>query len=92
MINLNEENKEFLTFKIIQSGDIKKVKLTPDNLRKDFRDIIQTLLKELKLKQKDTFLSNEEGRMIGIHDLNLSLNDAIQKFGTMLKVYSEKVF
>ncbi len=92
MNNLDKEEKEFLTFKIIQSGEIIKVQLTPDNLKKAFQDIFYSLLKEIKLKQKDTFLSNEEGKMIGIHDLSLSLKDVIHKFGIILKVYSEKIY
>ena len=86
-----KEDEEFLSFKIIQSGEIKKVPLTPMNLIKKFREIYIALLKELRLKQKDTFLSNDEGMMVGIHDLGLTLNEIIIKFGTLLKVYSEKI-
>jgi len=92
MINLDKEDKEFLSFRIIQSGEIKKVPLTPVNLKINFRDIYLSLLKELKLKQKDTFLSNEEGKMIRIPDLSLSLEEIVHKFGPMLKLYSEKIF
>lgn len=91
MIDLNKDGNEFLSFKVIQSGEVIKVSLTPANLRKKFHNIYLSLLKELKLKQKDTFLSNEEGMMIGIPDLSLSLEEIINKFGTMLKVYSEKI-
>ncbi len=91
MIDLKKDDNEFLSFKIIQSGERIKVSLTPENLRKKFNDIYLSLLRELKLKQKDTFLSNEEGKMIGIPDLSLSLEEIINKFGTMLKVYSEKI-
>ncbi len=92
MNDLNKEEKEFLTFKIIQRGEIIKIQLTPNNLKKNFQDIFHSLLKELKLKQKDTFLSNEEGKMIGIHDLSLSLEEILHKFGIILKVYSEKIY
>ena len=88
---MNEEGKEFLTFKIIQSEEVIKVQLTPNNLSRDFHDIFQSLLKELKLKQKDIFLTNEEGKMIGIHDLSFSLKEITHRFGTILKVYSEKI-
>ena len=77
MINLNKESNDFLSFKIIQSGEIIKVSLNSSNLRKSFHDIFHSLLKELNLKQKDTFLSNEEGKMIGIHELSLSLKEFI---------------
>ncbi|MFX0001536.1 MAG: hypothetical protein ACFE9Q_08465 [Candidatus Hodarchaeota archaeon] len=92
MVELNKEDKEFLSFKIIQSGEIKKVPLTLVNMNKNFRNIYLSLLKELKLKEKDTFLSNEEGKMIGLPDLSLSLEEIVRKFGTILKLYSEKIF
>ena len=92
MNHFNQEDRGFLTFKIVQSGEIKKVELSNSNLRKSFRNILLSLLKELKLKQKDVFLSNEEGKMIGNHDLSLSVEEIIHKFGTILKLYSEKIF
>ncbi len=88
----NNKVNEFLSFKIIQGGETIKVKLSTVNLRKKFDEIYGSLLKELKLKQKDTYLSNEEGMMIGDLDLNLYLEDIIKKFGTKLKLYYEKVF
>ncbi|MFX1364821.1 MAG: hypothetical protein ACFFCE_15600 [Promethearchaeota archaeon] len=92
MSNLNEESNNFLSIKIIQSGDVKKILLNPENLRKSFHEIFHILLKELNLKRKDTFLSNRMGKMIGIHDLSLSLEKIIQKFGYELRLYSEKIF
>ena len=89
---LNNDREKFLTFKIIQSGEIIKVQLTPINLKKSFLDIFQSLLKDLKLKEKSVFLSNEEGKMIGNHDFRLSLNEILHKFGTILKLYSERIF
>jgi hypothetical protein len=92
MNDLFKEGKEFLTFKIIQSGQIIKVELTPTNLEKKFQDVFQSLLKELKLKGKNTFLSNEEGMMVGNYDFNCTIKEIIDKFGNIIKVYSEKIF
>ncbi len=92
MYNLKNQGNEFLIFQVVQSGEIIRVSLTPMNLRKKFDKVYLSLLKELKLKQKDTFLSNEQGKMIGTHDINLTLEDIIKKFGTKLKVYYEKIF
>ena len=92
MDDLNNHIYEFMSFKIIQSGEIIKISLSTANLRKKFYDIYFSILKELKLKQKDTYLSNEEGKMIGDIDLTLPLVDIIKKFGTKLKLYYEKVF
>lgn len=81
----------FLSVKIIQSGDIIKVSLSSTNLKKKFNEIYGSLLRELKLKQKDTYLSNKEGKMIGDFDLELSLEEIIKKFGNRLKLYYEKI-
>ena len=92
MNNLYKEGNEFLTFKVIQSGEIIKIELTPNNLKKNFQEVFQSLLKELKLKKKNIFLSNEEGKMIGNYEFNFSVKDIIENFGNILKVYSEKIF
>ena len=92
MDDLNIEQEKFLSFKIIQSGEIIKISLNQTNLRKKFQEIYHSLLKELKLKHKDAFLSNDEGKMIGIPDLGLSLEGIINKFGRKLRLYCEKVF
>ncbi|MFX1309683.1 MAG: hypothetical protein ACFE8C_08305 [Promethearchaeota archaeon] len=81
----------FLSVKIIQSGDIIKVSLSSTNLKKKFNEIYGSLLRELKFKQKDTYLSNKEGKMIGDFDLELSLEEIIKKFGKRLKLYYEKI-
>ncbi|MFX1388186.1 MAG: hypothetical protein ACFE9M_13290 [Promethearchaeota archaeon] len=81
----------FLSVKIIQSGDIIKVSLSSTNLKKKFNEIYGSLLRELKLKQKDTYLSNKEGKMIGDFDLELSLEEIIKKFGNRLKLHYEKI-
>lgn len=81
----------FLSVKIIQSGDIIKVSLSSTNLKKKFNEIYGSLLRELKFKQKDTYLSNKEGKMIGDFDLELSLEEIIKKFGNRLKLYYEKI-
>ncbi len=87
----NNQVTNNLSFKIIQSGDIIKIELSTVNLGKEFHEIYDSILKDLKLKQKDTYLSNEEGKMIGDLDLNLTLEEIIKKFGTKLKLYYEKV-
>jgi hypothetical protein len=87
------DNKDidYISIKIIQSGDIMKIKISKENLRKQFYEIYDSMLKELKLKQMYVYLSNEEGRMIGDLDLNRPLEEIIQKFGFKLKLYYEKV-
>ena len=92
MIDFNKEGNKFLSFKIIQSGEIVKVPLTPANLRKKFYEIFDSLLQKLKLKQKETFMSNNEGKMINTLELDLSLEEIINKYGLRLKVYSERIF
>jgi len=92
MDDLNIEEEKFLSFKIIQSNEIKNISLNEANLRGRFSEIYFSILKELKLKPKDTYLSNEDGRMIGNLDLNLSLEDVVKKFGYKLKIYYEKIF
>lgn len=89
----NTQNKlnEFLSVEIVQSGDVLKVSLSPTNLKKSFNVIYVSLLKELKLKQKDTYLSNDSGKMVGEIDLKLSLGDIIKIFGKKLKLYYEKI-
>jgi len=92
MDDLNIEEEKFLSFKIIQSGEIKNLLLNEANLRRKFNGIYFSILKELKLNPRDTYLSNEEGRMIGNLDLNLSLEEVVKKFGYKLKIYYEKIF
>ncbi|MCK4379680.1 MAG: hypothetical protein KAW51_00970 [Candidatus Lokiarchaeota archaeon] len=92
MDDLNIEEEKFLSFKIIQSGEIKNLLLNEVNLRRKFNEIYFSILKEFKLNPRDTYLSNEEGRMIGTLDLNLSLEEVVKKFGYILKIYYEKIF
>ena len=92
MNNSKEQGKQFFYFKIIQRGENIKIPLIEKNINKEFREIYYKLLKELKLKEKNAFLSNEDGKMIGISDLSLSLEEVIKKFGFKLRLYYEKVF
>ena len=92
MNDFNNKNEKFLSFKAIQSGEIKNILLNEVNLRRKFNEIYFSILKELKLKPKDTYLSNEEGRMLANLDLNLSLEEVVKKFGYILKIYYEKIF
>ncbi|MFX0039400.1 MAG: hypothetical protein ACFFB9_08600 [Promethearchaeota archaeon] len=92
MKNTEHQEKQSLFFKIIQSGEIIKIALTEINLANNFREIYLPLLKQLKLKQKDVYVSNEEGKMIGDFDMELSLESILNKFGNKLKLYCEKIF
>lgn len=92
MNDINNKDEKFLSFKAIQSGEIKKILLNEVNLRRKFNEIYFSILKEFKLNPRDTYLSNEEGRMIGTLDLNLSLEEVVKKFGYILKIYYEKIF
>ncbi|MCK4687347.1 MAG: hypothetical protein KAT66_04405 [Candidatus Lokiarchaeota archaeon] len=83
---------EFLFLKIIQSGEIIKIVISDKNLRKNLKEFYVPILKELKVKEKDVFISNEESKMLGNYDLELPLNLIIKKFGNNLKLYSEKIF
>ncbi len=91
MDNPNDKDINSLSILIVQSGDIIRIKTSKENLRKEFYDLYSSMLKDLKLKQKDVYLSNEEGKMIGDLDLNSPLKEIIQKFGTKLKLYYEKI-
>jgi len=92
MEHSNRESNEFLTIKIIQSGDILKIALTKVNLNKIFNEIYVSLLKTLKLKQNYAYISSEDGKMVSSSDLNLPLEEIIKIFGLKLKLYYEKVF
>ncbi len=91
MSDLENQGYEFLSLKIVQSGEIKKIPLSPENMKKKFKSVYLPILKELKLKHKDVFLSNEEGKMIGPFDYSLNLGEIINRFGNELKLYSERV-
>lgn len=91
MSDLKNQGNEFLSIKISQGGEIKKIPLTPETLRKKFKNLYIPILKELKLKHKYVFLSNENGKMIGPFDFNLNLGEIVNKFGKILKLYSERV-
>ena len=91
MSDLKNQGNEFLSLKIVQSGEIKKIPLTPENVKKKFKNIYLPILKELKLKHKDVYLSNEEGKMVGPFDFSLKLSEIINRFGNELKLYSERV-
>jgi len=86
------DSNKFLTIRIIQSGDKLRVRLTKINLRKKFNEIYAPLLKQLKLKRNYAYLSSEDGKMVSLSDLNLSLEDFVQKFGLNLKLYYERIF
>ena len=86
------DSNKFLTIRIIQSGDKLRVRLTKINLRKKFNEIYAPLLKQLKLKRNYAYLSSEDGKMVSLSDLNLSLEDFVEKFGLNLKLYYERIF
>ena len=83
---------EFLFLKIIQSGEIIRISLTDMNLKKNLKEFYVPILKRLKLKGKNVFISNEEGKMLGNSDLELPLTVILKKYGYRLKLYSERVF
>ena len=91
MSDLENHGYEFLSLKIVQSGEFKKIPLSPENMKKKFKNVYLPILKELKLKHKDVYLSNEEGKMIGPFDYSLNLGEIINRFGNELKLYSERV-
>ncbi len=91
MNNSNLKNDEFFIIKIIQSGEIKSFSLTNENLSKKFKDLYFPVIKGLKIKKKDVFLSNDAGRALDSIDLNLSLKEIIEKFGNKLNLYYEKI-
>lgn len=91
MSNINTKNDQFFIIKIIQSGEIKSFSLTKENLNRPFKEIFLPLIKELKLKLKDIFLSTDAGKTLINKDLNLSLNEILKKFGTKINLYYEKI-
>ncbi|MFX1470558.1 MAG: hypothetical protein ACFFB8_18080 [Promethearchaeota archaeon] len=88
----HHQEKPIFLIKIVQSGEEVEIPLIEKNLKKGFKEVYNKILKELKLKHKDVYITNEEGKMIGISDLNLPLQDILNKFGARLKLYSEKIF
>lgn len=91
MRNANIKNEEFFILKIIQSGEIKSFSLTKDNLSKIFNEIYLPIIKELKLKKKDVFLSNDAGKALSNLDLNRSLKEILEKFGNKINLYYEQI-
>jgi len=89
--NANIKNEEFFILKIIQSGEIKSFSLTKDNLSKIFNEIYLPIIKELKLKKKDVFLSNDAGKALSNLDLNRSLKEILEKFGNKINLYYEQI-
>ena len=89
MNNSNHHEQQVLSFKIVQSGESIKIPLTEKDLTSEFEEIYYPLLQELKLKQKDVYVSNEEGMMLNTSDQTLPLREVIEKFGNKLKLYYE---
>ena len=85
------KNDDLFTIKIIQSGELKTIPLTEENLNRPFKEIYLPIIKGLKLKLKDIFLSNDAGKTLINKDLNLSLNEILKKFGTKINLYYEKI-
>ncbi len=83
--------REFLEIRVVQSGEIERFELTDNLLNKKFIDLLNPLLRTLKLKEKDVFLSIKSGKMIGYNHLNLPVKMIIEKFGTKLNLYSETI-
>ena len=92
--NLNDSrNKDVKLFrlKIIQSGDIIKIDLDDTNLSTIFSEIYFPLLKTLRLKREDVYLSNDQGKMVRNLDLKLPLKQIIELYSNKLNLYYEKV-
>jgi len=89
--NINTKNDQFFIIKIIQSGEIKSFSLTKENLNRPFKEIYFPIIKGLKLKKYDIFLSNDAGRALNANDLDLSLKEVLNKFGTKINLYYEKI-
>jgi len=85
------DDQDIFSIKIVQSGDLNKFVLSERMLHRELKSLLFPLLKELKLKEKEIFLSNDEGKMMQKVDLNRPLNEIIQKFGYQLNLYSEKI-
>ncbi len=89
--NENHEEEFFLIIKIVQTGKINSVPLNDLNLEKKFKEIYEPLLKNLNMKRTGSFLSDECGRMLGPFELNLTVKEIVEKYGTQLNLYYEKV-
>ena len=91
MDNSEDQEPFFLFIKMIQGGEIKKIELTEFTLAKTFKEIYFPILKQLKMKEKDVFLSTESGRSISSYDLDLTVEEIVKKFGDKLNLYYEKI-
>ena len=91
MSDSNNNKPDFLRIKIVQSGEIERIPLTERNQPKKFKEILNDILKDLKLKQKDVFISNDLGQGITGLNLSLTIKEIVEKFGSNLKFYSDKI-
>jgi hypothetical protein len=91
MNNRENQNSDFFIIKVIQSGDTIRKVLSEKNLNIQFRTIVLPLLRDLNLKEKEIFFSNDSGKMVGDLEFKLPLKSIIEKFGTKLNLYSEKI-
>jgi len=91
--NLNDSrNKDVKLFriKVIQSGEIIKIDLDDTSLSTIFREIYLPLLKKLRFKSEDAYLSNDQGKMVRNLDLKLPLKLIIEQFGNKLDYITKK--
>lgn len=91
MIESKNPELEFLFVKIVQSGEIKKIPLNELNLSKKFNALYIPMLKKLKLKKNDAFLTNESGQMFNKVNFDETVEDVVKEFGSKLKLYYEKI-
>ncbi len=91
MNDKKKREREFFDFKIVQGRNLKRFELTEENLAKKFKALYFPLIKELNLKKRNAFLCDDSGRMLSNLDLNLSLEEIIEKFGHEINLHSESV-
>ena len=84
-------DQDSLVIKIVQSGELNKFVLSEKMLNRKLKDLLFPILKELKLKEKDVFLSIESGKMISSYYFNLTIKEIVEVYGTRLNLYSEKI-
>lgn len=87
----SSEKPVFLLIEIIQTEEILKLELNELNLKRIFKTIYKKLLKENKINARDAYMSNPSGKAISSLDLNLNLKKIVDKFGTKLNLYNEKI-
>jgi len=87
----NPENMGSLKIKIIQIDEIIEVGLNEEYLNKSLKIIYDNILKTYRIKKKDAYISNPSGKTLSSLDLNLPIRKIIEKYGSELNLYNEKI-